>query len=106
MHNTHPPILISMAGLAAACLVAACATGGPATPDASGTYKATTQMSGAQLYQLHCARCHVRRFPEERTDAQWQTVLLHMRMRASLPGATAREILKFLQASNPEGARP
>ena len=106
MRTSPPPVQRSMAGLAAACLVASLAASGAATPATPTADTATGQMNGSQLYQIHCARCHVRRLPEERTDAQWQTVMLHMRMRASLPGATAREILKFLQASNPEGARP
>lgn len=56
-----------------------------------------TQLSGAELYSIHCNRCHPERYPTERTAAQWKTILLHMRVRANLPAAQARTILKYLQ---------
>ncbi len=54
-------------------------------------------LSGAELYAIHCNRCHPERYAPERTAAQWQTVLLHMRTRANLPADQARAILKYLQ---------
>ncbi len=56
-----------------------------------------TQLSGAELYSIHCNRCHPERYPTERTAAQWKTILMHMRVRANLPAAQARTILKYLQ---------
>lgn len=56
-----------------------------------------TQLSGAELYSIHCNRCHPERYPTERTAAQWKTILLHMRVRANLPAEQARTILKYLQ---------
>jgi len=65
--------------------------------------KTTTQvkedpLSGAELWTMNCSRCHMIRSPGEFTAAQWQTILMHMRVRANLPAAQAREIQKFLQA--------
>ncbi len=54
-------------------------------------------LSGAELYAIHCNRCHPERYAPERTAAQWQTILLHMRTRANLPADQARAILKYLQ---------
>jgi cytochrome c5 len=54
--------------------------------------------SGAELWTLNCNRCHMIRSPGEFTAAQWQPILMHMRIRANIPAAQAREILKFLQA--------
>jgi hypothetical protein len=60
--------------------------------------KATPKkLTGAELYSIHCNRCHPERYPTERTAAQWKTILLHMRVRANLPGDQARTILKYLQ---------
>ena len=60
--------------------------------------KATPKkLSGAELYSMHCNRCHPERYPTERTAAQWKTILLHMRVRANLPAEQARTILKYLQ---------
>ena len=55
------------------------------------------QITGAELYSMHCNRCHPERYPTERTAAQWKTILLHMRVRANLPAEQARTILRYLQ---------
>ena len=55
------------------------------------------RLSGAELYSMHCNRCHPERYPTERTAAQWKTIMLHMRVRANLPAAQAKEVLKYLQ---------
>ena len=58
---------------------------------------APRKLSGAELYSMHCNRCHPERYPTERTAAQWKTILLHMRVRANLSAEQSREILKYLQ---------
>ena len=55
--------------------------------------KPAPKLSGAELYSIHCARCHSERYPTERTAAQWKTIMLHMRVRANLPAEHARAIL-------------
>ncbi len=55
------------------------------------------QISGAELYSMHCNRCHPERYPTERTGAQWKTIMLHMQVRANIPVSQARQILKYLQ---------
>ena len=55
------------------------------------------QLTGAELYSMHCNRCHPERYPTERTAAQWKTIMLHMRVRANLPASQAKIILKYLQ---------
>lgn len=55
------------------------------------------KLSGAELYSMHCNRCHPERYPTERTAAQWKTILIHMRVRANLPAEQSRTILKYLQ---------
>jgi len=61
---------------------------------------ARKKRDGGQLYQINCARCHTERYPTERTDAQWKTIVLHMRTRAQIPAKDARAILKYLQENN------
>ena len=61
---------------------------------------AKKERTGAELYQINCARCHTERYPTERTDAQWKTIMLHMRTRAQIPAKDARAILKYLQENN------
>jgi cytochrome c5 len=57
---------------------------------------AKKKLTGAELYQINCNRCHAERYPTEFTQAQWKTLMTHMRVRANLPAAQAREILKYL----------
>lgn len=57
-------------------------------------------LTGAELYSIHCNRCHPERYPTERTAAQWKTILMHMRVRANLPAEQARTILKYLQENS------
>lgn len=59
--------------------------------------KAEKKLSGAELYAIHCNRCHPERYPTERTPAQWKTLMIHMRVRANLPAQQAQTILKYLQ---------
>ena len=58
---------------------------------------APKQLTGAELYSMHCARCHPERYPNERTSAQWKTIGMHMRVRANLPAEHFRKLLKYLQ---------
>ena len=59
--------------------------------------KAIIKLTGAQLYAINCNRCHPERYPTEWNSAQWKTLVTHMRVRANLPAAQAKEILKYLQ---------
>src|SRR5258708_29900026 len=56
--------------------------------------KQQKKLSGAELYALHCNRCHAERYATERTEAQWQKILLHMRTRADITAEQAMAILK------------
>ena len=77
---------ISLASLAAADV----------KPDNKKSEKKTA-LSGAELYAMHCNRCHPERYATERTAGHWKTIMLHMRVRANLPAEQAKAILKFLQ---------
>src|ERR1700722_16341472 len=55
---------------------------------------------GAQLWAENCSRCHNLRPPQSYDDAQWATVVHHMRLRANLDGSEAKLIAEFLQASH------
>ena len=84
-------LLLGVIALTPGCADQAAATGTPAT--ASTRH----QLTGAELYSIHCNRCHPERYPTERTAAQWKTITLHMQVRANIPGNQARMILKYLQ---------
>lgn len=58
---------------------------------------AKKKLTGAELYAIHCNRCHAERYATEFTAAQWKTLMMHMRVRANLPAAPAKLVLKYLQ---------
>jgi hypothetical protein len=68
-----------------------------APPSQTNSAPSQAQITGAELYSIHCNRCHPERYPTERTAANWKTINLHMQIRANIPPAQARLILKYLQ---------
>ena len=98
--------LISMFLLSAAVLVflAGCGQSGAASAkpaaDEHNATQASSSQSGAQLWAENCSRCHNIRPPQSYSDAQWQAVVMHMRLRADLTGPEQRKITEFLQASH------
>ena len=52
---------------------------------------------GPNCSQINCNRCHPERYATELTPAQWKTIMPHMRVRANIPAAQAKEILKYLK---------
>jgi hypothetical protein len=58
------------------------------------------QVTGAELYSMHCNRCHPERYPTERTAAQWKTIMLHMQVRANIPVEQSKLILQYLQENS------
>jgi mono/diheme cytochrome c family protein len=98
--SSFNPRLLAGSGLAviaaAICMVSIpIVNAGPQTAPEKPAEKKT--LSGADLYAISCSRCHQERYPTEFTSAQWKTIMTHMRVRANLPAAQAREILKYLQ---------
>ncbi len=65
--------------------------------DAKPAAKPVKKLTGAELYAMHCNRCHPERYATEFTAAQWKTIVTHMRVRANLPASQAKLILKYLQ---------
>ena len=94
---------VSLAVIAASIYAASIAfvTGADTKPDAKPEKKTEKKkLNGAELYSIHCNRCHAERYATERTDAQWKTLMMHMQSRAQLPGKDAKAILKYLQENN------
>jgi cytochrome c553 len=87
-------ILLAVIGLIAGCSTA---------PPASGTATAPGQPAktgGTQLWAQNCGHCHNLRSPSSYSDAQWDVVALHMRVRANLTADEHRKILAFLKSAH------
>lgn len=52
---------------------------------------------GARLWSPYCGACHNARPPAERSPAEWDTIMMHMRVRANLPAQDARALVEFLK---------
>jgi hypothetical protein len=58
----------------------------------------TTGKSGAELWADNCVRCHNIRSPSNYSPAQWEVIMMHMRVRANLTPEEHKKILEFLKS--------
>ena len=86
-------ILTALALLLAGALAAEQKPQQPASARAGGQQQNQT-LSGDQLFQIHCGRCH--QPPMVIPPKAVRTVLRHMRTRALLPADQEQRLLKFL----------
>jgi len=56
-------------------------------------------LSGEELWSNNCLRCHNIRPPAMYTDAQWDVIVHHMRLRANITGQEQRAIVEFLKSA-------
>ena len=74
--------------------------------DKSAASTGTTQPNekvgkdGSQLWSENCARCHNMRSPNSYSDAEWEVVMHHMRVRARLTAEEHKAIVDFLKSAN------
>jgi len=92
--------------IAAGLTLVSCSTpasGGHATApaDKDAPVKiASTRPGGAQLWERNCGHCHNVRSPASYSDAQWEVVMLHMRVRANLTAEEHKQILALLKSAH------
>jgi negative regulator of replication initiation len=107
--TTYLPGQTKFIGVAASAILAALLVIGVVAeaqtpkPDAKAKTDTVTSakaepLSGVELWAMNCSRCHMARNPGEFTAAQWRTIFRHMRVRANLPAAQARELQKYLES--------
>lgn len=56
--------------------------------------------SGAQLWGENCIRCHNVPSPAAYNDTDWDTISLHMRVRANLTADQSKKIFDFIKSAN------
>ena len=64
------------------------------------TNDSSMQLSGQELWSMNCQRCHNMRSPEMYSNAQWDVIVHHMRVRANITGAEQRAIADFLKSGS------
>lgn len=68
--------------------------------EGKGTEGKDDGVDAAKLWAQTCMRCHNTRPAKSFSDAQWDVITHHMRVRANLTGAEARAIAQFLKEAN------
>ena len=91
----HVKSLLCLATLAAAGLglLAGCTTTTPSKGETAGA-------NGSKLWAQNCNRCHNSPSADEYSSAQWDIIMLHMRVRAGLTASDSQAIREFLQSAN------
>ncbi len=56
-------------------------------------------LSGEELWSNNCLRCHNIRPPAMYSNAQWDVIVHHMRIRANITGQEQRAIVEFLKSA-------
>jgi hypothetical protein len=56
-------------------------------------------LSGEELWTNNCMRCHNIRPPTMYSNAQWDVIVHHMRLRANITGQEQRAIVEFLKSA-------
>jgi hypothetical protein len=71
------------------------------TAESSGAVsrESSMELSGEELWSNNCLRCHNIRPPTMYSNAQWDVIVHHMRVRANITGQEQRAIVEFLKSS-------
>jgi hypothetical protein len=56
-------------------------------------------LGGEELWSNNCLRCHNIRPPTMYSNAQWDVIVHHMRLRANITGQEQRAIVEFLKSA-------
>ena len=92
-------VLAGLGFILVGCSAPTAATGtGPAKDVAQKG--APVGQGGAQLWAQACGHCHNIRSPSSYSDAQWDVVMLHMRIRGNLTAEEHQQILAFLKSAH------
>lgn len=62
--------------------------------------KMVTEKSGSQLWGENCIRCHNAPSSDDYSPAQWETIGMHMKLRANLTDDETNKIVVFLKSAN------
>src|SRR5216683_485389 len=99
--NRKYPALVALVLLVVASLSWQALAGSKKTDNAQNQSAGTaeTELSGEELWTMNCQRCHNIRPPTMYSNAQWDVIVHHMRIRANITGQEQRAIVEFLKSS-------
>lgn len=106
MKTVHKIVIATATMFAIVITIVACSstkevyTAVPETEVADSQEEFKIEKSGAQLWGEVCNRCHIAPSPADYNDTDWQTISLHMRVRANLTEKESKKIEEFLKSAN------
>lgn len=106
MKTTHKIVVGAIILVIIGVTVVACSSTKKGYRDVPDTETATAEeefkleKSGAQLWGETCNRCHIAPSPADYNDTDWETISLHMRVRANLTEKESKKIEEFLKSAN------
>jgi len=92
-------LLLTLAGGASLALAVDAETASQGEPGQSASAK-RAKLDGAKVYAWNCGSCHSERWPKERSDAEWEMIMTHMRVRANMTAAQTEAVLRYLEENN------
>tara|TARA_R110000787_G_scaffold229472_1_gene337034 strand:+ start:121 stop:426 length:306 start_codon:yes stop_codon:yes gene_type:complete len=101
MKTIHKIFLISLTLLVTVATIVSCSSTKDkytAVTDVEEEFK--IEKSGAQLWGETCNRCHLAPSPADYNDTDWETISLHMRIRANLTEKEITKVEAFLKSAN------
>ena len=93
-------LLILAGGVVVATVDSETASSEVAEQEETSDVAASSGLDGAKVYAWSCGSCHSERWPKERSDAEWEMIMTHMRVRANLTADQAEAVLDYLQENN------
>mgnify|MGYP001031697927 FL=1 len=101
MKTRYKIVLIGLMLLVTGTIIISCASTKDkytAVTDVEEEFK--FEKSGAQLWGEVCNRCHLAPSPADYNDTDWETISLHMKVRANLTEKEIKKIEAFLKSAN------
>ena len=93
-------VLLMLVGAPHVAFAGPKATGSTSTTSTSATSTDSYMgLSGEELWSNNCLRCHNIRPPTMYSNAQWDVIVHHMRLRANITGQEQRAIVEFLKSA-------
>jgi nitrate/TMAO reductase-like tetraheme cytochrome c subunit len=93
-------LLIAMAGFGWSALAGSKEKKSEAGSSNVAASDSNMELSGEELWSNNCQRCHNIRPPTMYSNAQWDVIVHHMRVRANITGSEQHAILEFLKSSS------
>lgn len=84
-------LVLIAAGVMLALTIVSCST------EQSAAYK---NRVGAQIWGETCIRCHNTPSPASYNDTDWETIGLHMKVRANLTAEQSNKVFEFIKSAN------